>query len=199
MSLTGLSTEHNQYEQNQPKQRVQLSAESPFALRVDHSKDVPENDIREALSSGNTGFLHSFTTGSAVDGPGIRVVAWTSGCQFKCLYCHNPDTWKMRNGIPVTLERAVNELQKYTAGLKMMGGGFTISGGEPLMQDRFAVKLFSAAKKIGIHTALDSNGSLGSRLSDEDLQKIDLVLLDIKAWNEDNHRRMTGSQQCSCN
>jgi pyruvate formate lyase activating enzyme len=179
---------------NQPKQSVELLADSPYVLRTDSSKDIPENDIKAALASGNSGFLHSFTTGSAVDGPGIRVVAWTSGCQFKCLYCHNPDTWKIRNGIPVTIERAIATLEKYHAGLKIMGGGFTLSGGEPLLQDRFAVNLFTAAKKMGIHTALDTNGSLGNRLSDSDLEKIDLVLLDIKAWNEENHKRITGSQ-----
>jgi len=179
---------------NQPKQSVELLADSPYVLRTDNSKDVPENNIKTALASGNSGFLHSFTTGSAVDGPGIRVVAWTSGCQFKCLYCHNPDTWKIRNGIPVTIEKAIATLEKYSAGLKIMGGGFTLSGGEPLMQDRFAVNLFTAAKKMGIHTALDTNGSLGNRLSDSDLEKIDLVLLDIKAWNEENHKRITGYQ-----
>ena len=179
---------------NQPKQSVELLADSPYVLRTDNSRDVPESDIKAALASGNSGFLHSFTTGSAVDGPGIRVVAWTSGCQFKCLYCHNPDTWKIRNGIPVTIERATATLEKYGAGLKIMGGGFTLSGGEPLMQDRFAVNLFTAAKKMGIHTALDTNGSLGNRLSDSDLEKIDLVLLDIKAWNEENHKRITGYQ-----
>ena len=179
---------------NQPKQSVELLADSPYVLRTDNSKDVPENNIKTALASGNSGFLHSFTTGSAVDGPGIRVVAWTSGCQFKCLYCHNPDTWKIRNGIPVTIERAIATLEKYGAGLKIMGGGITLSGGEPLMQDRFAVNLFTAAKKMGIHTALDTNGSLGNRLSDSDLEKIDLVLLDIKAWNEENHKRITGYQ-----
>jgi pyruvate formate lyase activating enzyme len=177
---------------NKPKKQVKLEADNPYVLRVDNAIDVPENDIRTALASGDKGFLHSFTTGSAVDGPGIRVVAWTTGCQFRCLYCHNPDTWKMRNGIPVTLERAVAELEKYRAGLKIMAGGFTISGGEPLMQDRFVINLFTAAKKMGIHTALDTNGSLGNRLSDSDLKQVDLVLLDIKAWDPENHRRVTG-------
>jgi pyruvate formate lyase activating enzyme len=182
----------NEISNNQPAQYLQLEADSPFTLRIDHSKDIPESDIRSALKSGDRGFLHSFTTGSVVDGPGIRVVAWTSGCQFRCLYCHNPDTWKIRNGIPVTLEGATAELEKYRMGLKIMAGGFTISGGEPLMQDRFAVNLFTNAKKMGIHTALDTNGSLGNRLSDTDLEKIDLVLLDIKAWDPENHCRLTG-------
>jgi pyruvate formate lyase activating enzyme len=138
------------------------------------------------------GFLHSFTTGSTVDGPGVRVVAWTTGCQFRCLYCHNPDTWTMTNGIPVTVIKAAAELGKYRQGLKVMSGGFTLSGGEPLMQHRFAVKLFAAAKTMGIHTALDTNGYLGDQLSDDELEKIDLVLLDLKTWDNERHRRLTG-------
>ena len=169
-----------------------LQAKSPFELRVNLGKDVPESDVRTALASGDMGFLHSFTTGSAVDGPGIRVVAWTAGCQFRCLYCHNPDTWTMTNGIPITVAKATEELRKYREGLKVMAGGFTLSGGEPLMQDRFAVKLFTAAKQMGIHTALDTNGALGERLSDTELGLIDLVLLDIKSWDSELHRKLTG-------
>jgi pyruvate formate lyase activating enzyme len=138
------------------------------------------------------GFLHSFTTGSTVDGPGVRLVAWTRGCMWRCLYCHNPDTWTMTNGIPVTLVRATEELRKYRHGLRAMAGGFTLSGGEALMQDRFAVKLFGAARGMGIHTALDTNGYYGERLSDAELDTIDLVLLDLKAWDPERHRRLTG-------
>jgi pyruvate formate lyase activating enzyme len=175
-------------------QQVPLVADSPYVLRVDLGRDMSESDVRSALTTGDMGFLHSFTTGSAVDGPGIRVVAWTTGCQFKCLYCHNPDTWKLGNGIPVTLTRAIEVLGKYRSGLNVMSGGFTLSGGEPLMQVRFVVKLFTAAKNMGIHTALDTNGSLGNRLSDADLEKISLVLLDIKSWDEERHRRLTGTE-----
>jgi pyruvate formate lyase activating enzyme len=75
-----------------------------------------------------------------------------------------------------------------------MAGGFTLSGGEPLMQDRFAVRLFSAAQAMGIHTALDTNGSLGHRLFDAELQQIDLVLLDIKCWDAERHRQLTGME-----
>jgi len=169
-----------------------MEAKSPFELRVDLGRHVPEMDVRTALATGEMGFLHSFTTGSAVDGPGIRVVAWTTGCQFRCVYCHNPDTWNMSNGIPVALAQATEELRKYRHGLKLMAGGFTLSGGEPLMQDRFAVKLLAAARAMGIHTALDTNGYLGSRLSDAELENIDLVLLDIKSWDSELHRRLTG-------
>lgn len=169
-----------------------LAAKSPYELRVNLGKDVPESDVRTALATGDMGFLHSFTTGSTVDGPGVRVVAWTTGCMFRCLYCHNPDTWTMSNGIPVTIDKAVTELRKYRRGLKVMSGGFTLSGGEPLMQHRFAVKLLTAAKTMGIHTALDTNGIYGERVSDAELEMIDLVLLDIKTWDPERHRRLTG-------
>ena len=177
-------------ELNVPGQ-VSLEAKNPFELRVGLSKDVAESIVTHGLKTGDIGFLHSFTTGSAIDGPGIRLVAWTSGCQFRCLYCHNPDTWNMMNGMAVPLDRAVAEIRKYGHGLKIMSGGVTLSGGEPLMQDRFVVKLLSAAKEMGIHTALDTNGYLGERLSDEELEKIDVVLLDIKAWDAARHQRLT--------
>src|SRR5688500_756381 len=169
-----------------------LEAKSPFEMRVNLSQELPETDVQSALDSGDMGFLHSFTTGSAVDGPGVRVVAWTTGCMWRCHYCHNPDTWTMGNGIPVTVERAAEELRKYRRGLKAMSGGFTLSGGEPLMQHRFAVKLFRAAQAMGIHTAVETNGYYGDKLNDTDLEVIDLVLLDIKTWDAERHRRLTG-------
>ena len=169
-----------------------LEAASPFELRVDLGADVPEADVRSALKSGDMGFLHSFTTGSAVDGPGIRLVAWTTACMFRCRYCHNPDTWTLSNGIPVTIARATEELRKYAYGLKVMHGGFTLSGGEPLMQGRFAAKLFAAARAMGIHTAIETNGFYGDHLSDAELADIDLVILDMKAFTPGQHKRVTG-------
>lgn len=177
---------------NELKEEVPLEGTSPFELRVELSKSVSESVVKRALDTGDLGFLHSFTTGSAVDGPGMRLVAWTSGCQFRCLYCHNPDTWNMMNGMAIPLERAISALSKYRHGLKVMGGGFTLSGGEPLMQHRFVTRLLTAAKQMGIHTALDTNGYLGERLSDEDLEQIDLVLLDIKTWGQTHHQYLTG-------
>ena len=171
-----------------------LAAKSPYELRVNLGAGMPESDVRTALKTGELGFLHSFTTGSTVDGPGVRLVAWTSGCMWRCLYCHNPDTWTMSNGIPVTIARATEELRKYRHGLKVMSGGFTISGGEALMQHRFVVKLLNAAKGMGIHTALDTNGYYGERLSDAELETIDLVLLDLKGWDPERHLRLTGME-----
>jgi pyruvate formate lyase activating enzyme len=165
---------------------------SQYDLRVGLGEKVSELNTRAAIESGDLGFVHSFVTGSAVDGPGVRIVAWLAGCQFRCVYCHNPDTWKINNGIPVTLSRAVEEIQKYRHSLQTMKGGLTISGGEPLVQRRFVIKVFAATKAKGIHTALDTNGYLGHQLSDEDLASVDLVLLDLKAMTPDLHRRLTG-------
>lgn len=169
-----------------------LEGKSPFELRIDQGCGVPESAVKKALETGEMGFLHSFTTGSTVDGPGVRVVGWTAGCHWRCLYCHNPDTWNMMNGMPVTLDRAIDEIRKYRHGLRIMSGGFTLSGGEPLMQDRFAVRLFSALKSMGVHTVLDTNGHLGERLTDDELKQIDLVLLDIKGWDPERHRLLVG-------
>jgi pyruvate formate lyase activating enzyme len=171
---------------------VSLEAKSPYELRVNLGKEVSETDVRTALSTGDMGFLHSFTTGATVDGPGVRVVAWTAGCMFRCTYCHNPDTWTMSNGIPVTVPQAVQELRKYKRGLGVMSGGLTLSGGEPLMQNRFAVKLLGAARQMGVHTALDTNGVFGDRLSDDELLVADLVMLDIKQWDPALHKTLTG-------
>jgi pyruvate formate lyase activating enzyme len=168
-----------------------LEAKSPFELRVNQSGGVQESFVKKSVETGDVGFLHSFTTGSAVDGPGIRVVAWTAGCNWRCRYCHNPDTWTVTNGMAVPLERAVDELRKYRRGLQVMSGGLTVSGGEPLLQDRFAVRLCAAARAMGVHTAVETNGYLGDRLADAELEQIDLVLLGIKSWGE-RHRDLTG-------
>jgi pyruvate formate lyase activating enzyme len=173
-------------------QTVSLAAKSPFEMRVHLGENVPEQTVREALATGDMGFLHSFTTGSTVDGPGVRVVAWTTGCMWRCRYCHNPDTWTLTNGIPVSIEHAVQELGKYRHGLKVMSGGFTLSGGEPLMQHRFAVKLLAAAKKMGIHTTIETNGMYADRVSDAELESIDLVMLGIKTWDPARHKALTG-------
>jgi len=172
--------------------KVSLEAKSPFEMRVHLGEGLPETDVKSALKTGDLGFLHSFTTGSAVDGPGLRLVAWTTSCMFRCQFCHNPDTWTLKNGIPVPLSQAISEVQKYANGLMDMKGGFTLSGGEPLMQDRFAARLFTAVKKMGVHTAIETNGYYGDHLSDEELRNIDLVILDMKAHSPEQHERVTG-------
>ena len=100
----------------------------------------------------------------------------------------------MRNGMPVSVTRAVEELRKYRKDLQVMRGGFTLSGGEPLMQHRFTSRLLGAVKAMGVHTALDTNGYFGDLPTDADLANIDLVLLDIKAWEPERYKRYVGME-----
>lgn len=175
-----------------PRTAAPLESRSPFELRVHLGDGVSETDVQGALDEGDMGFLHSYTTGSTVDGPGVRVVVWTTGCMWRCRYCHNPDTWTLRNGYPISVARAAEEIAKYRNGLDVMGGGLTISGGEPLLQHRFVTKLLAAAKKMDVHTTIETNGFLGHRLSDAELETIDLVMLGIKTWGAERHKELTG-------
>lgn len=138
------------------------------------------------------GFVHSFDTGAAVDGPGIRFTLFVSGCQFHCLYCHNPDTWHLHNGQLMTVDAVLLELKKYAPFLKL-AGGLTISGGEPLLQPDFVGDIFRRAKQeLNLHTTLDTQGFLAKHLPDPWFDPIDLVLLDIKQMNSEKHKMLTG-------
>src|ERR671910_2284764 len=166
-------------------------AKNRYDMRLAQSPDAPEtaefNDRR-----GDFGWIHSYETGSTLDGPGIRVVVFMSGCLLRCLYCHNPDTWHLKDGTRVPFERAKVALEAYAAPLRAMGGGLTISGGEPLVQMHFTKRLFTAAKGMELQTALDTSGFLGARADDEYLRYVDLVLLDIKSWDPATYRRTVG-------
>lgn len=168
-------------------------ANSRHALRVSQSPDAPET-AGFNNPKGDFGWIHSYETGSTLDGPGIRVVVFMSGCLLRCLYCHNPDTWHLKDGTRVPFERAKVALEAYAAPLRAMGGGLTISGGEPMVQMHFTRRLFAAAKEMGLHTALDTSGFLGERADDDYLRQVDLVLLDIKSWDPVTYRRATGQE-----
>ncbi|OIQ03666.1 MAG: pyruvate formate-lyase 1-activating enzyme [Zetaproteobacteria bacterium CG06_land_8_20_14_3_00_59_53] len=138
-----------------------------------------------------SGFVHSFEMGSAVDGPGMRFVLFMSGCQFRCLYCHNPDTFKMHNGHLMTVEQVIGEISEYAVFLRF-AGGLTISGGEPLMQAHYIREIFYLAKNdLHLHTTLDTQGFLAAHLEDEWFNDVDLVLLDIKHIDPDKHLALT--------
>ncbi|MFJ5986359.1 pyruvate formate-lyase-activating protein [Lentzea sp. NPDC092896] len=138
-----------------------------------------------------TGSVHSWDIATAVDGPGTRFVLFLSGCPLRCLYCHNPDTWHMRDGHRMDVDEVMAEVVKYRRFIEVAGGGLTISGGEPLLQSDFTGAVFHQAKQLGLHTALDTSGFLGARASDELLADTDLVLLDIKSWDPLTYRNLT--------
>ncbi len=145
----------------------------------------------EIATTGEVGYLHSFHAGSVVDGPGMRLVFWTTGCPLRCRYCHNPDTWRLRHGRQVTVGEVTAEVDRYAGLLRATRGGVTVSGGEPLVQAPFVLRVLRACHARGLHTALDTNGYLDERLSDADLKDIDLVLLDIKSWDPATHLHVT--------
>jgi pyruvate formate lyase activating enzyme len=138
------------------------------------------------------GYVHSEQTGSAVDGPGLRSVVWLTGCGFRCLYCHNPDAQKLHSGRRVHADELVARIAKYAGFMAAAKGGVTISGGEPLVQHGFCMNVLGRLHARGIHTALETNGFLGDRLSDAELETVDLVLLDLKSWDGKTHLHVTG-------
>lgn len=145
-----------------------------------------------AAMTGEHGYIHSYHAGSTVDGPGVRMVVWTSGCPLRCQYCHNPDTWQMRRGAPTSVAELLSVVRRYARFLQVAKGGLTISGGEPLLQAPFVTRVLRGAQELGVHTALDTSGFGGERMSDDDLLAADLVLLDIKSYDPETHRRVTG-------
>lgn len=143
------------------------------------------------------GNIHSFESFGTVDGPGIRYVVFMQGCPMRCKYCHNPDTWQVGAGKKYTAEAVFKDILKYKNYIK--SGGVTVSGGEPLLQAEFIAELFRLLKAEGIHTALDTSGVTFDKDNPQSVEKhlsvlryTDLVLLDIKHIDEDEHKALTG-------
>lgn len=155
-----------------------------YAVHPGDTEEIAESDDL-------TGYVHSWEVGSTVDGPGLRFVGFLTGCLLRCQYCHNPDTWHKHNGHPVTVARAMQQIGKYVQVLKTSRGGITLSGGEPMVQHRFAMQILRRCKQLGLHTCMDTSGRLGDRLSDRDLMDIDLTLLDIKSGDPAIYEKVT--------
>lgn len=151
------------------------------------------------MSLDTIGYIHSKETFGTVDGPGIRYVLFLQGCPMRCLYCHNPDTWEIKNSNTMTVDEILKDYESYKPFLK--GGGITISGGEALLQIDFVIDLFENAKKRNIHTCLDTSGVTFVRNSKFGLEKFykliavtDLFLLDIKHIDTFEHQKLTGQK-----
>jgi pyruvate formate lyase activating enzyme len=150
-------------------------------------------DVRSTTGRGasTSGSVHSWDLSTGVDGPGTRFVLFVAGCPLACAYCHNPDTQAMRNGTRWTVDEVMARVSRYTGFLTAARGGVTLSGGEPLLQPRFAEEVLRRCKELGLHTALDTSGALGARATDPLLEATDLVLLDIKAIDPEVYTRLT--------
>jgi pyruvate formate lyase activating enzyme len=167
-----------------------LEPGSRYDLRVGISPDAPEDDQLKD-EEGAFGYCHSYETSSRYDGPGLRVVIFVSGCLLRCTYCHNPDTWHLKDGTYVSVDQVLRRLGDFAPSIQALGGGLTISGGEPMVQLAFTRRIFAGAKKMGLHTAIQTSGFLGDRADDAYLSQIDLVMLDIKSSDPETYRRVT--------
>lgn len=140
------------------------------------------------------GYIHSIESFGTVDGPGIRFVVFMQGCPMRCLYCHNPDTWAFSKNNPVTADELLEQYDSCRAFLK--SGGLTVTGGEPLAQPEFVTELFEKAKLRKIHTCLDTSGITFSEDKRQKFSRLmnvtDLVMLDIKHIDDEEHMRLTG-------
>jgi pyruvate formate lyase activating enzyme len=168
-----------------------LEPGSRYDLRVGLSPDAPDEDKLKD-EEGSFGYCHSYETSSRYDGPGLRAVLFVSGCLLRCSYCHNPDTWHLKDGSYMSVQQVLGRLGDFAPSLASLGGGLTISGGEPMVQLEFTRRIFSGAKQMGLHTAIQTSGFLGDRADASYLSAIDLVLLDVKSSDPDTYRRVTG-------
>ena len=165
------------------------------------------------------GRIHSVETFGLVDGPGVRYVVFLQGCRMRCKYCHNPETWKPDEGELKTAKEVFDKAYRYRSYWKN-NGGLTVSGGEPLLQIDFLTELFTLAKEKGIHTCLDTSGimfpkkhtgtdqisereisltGISENMASDKMEKTeqlmsvtDLVMLDIKHINDEEHQKLTG-------
>ena len=169
-----------------------LEAGSRHDLHVGLSPDAPDEDKFSDEAQGAFGYAHSYETSSRYDGPGVRVVLFVSGCLLRCTYCHNPDTWHLKDGTYVSAQQVLERLASFAPALRTLDGGLTISGGEPMVQLAFTKRILAGAKKMGLHTAIETSGFLGDRVDEGYLSNLDLVLLDIKSSNPDTYRAVTG-------
>lgn len=169
-----------------------LEAGSRHDLHVGISPDAPDEGAFVDDGRGAFGYVHSYETSSRYDGPGLRIVLFVSGCLLRCSYCHNPDTWHLKDGTYVSAQQVIDRLSEFAPALRTLDGGLTISGGEPMVQLSFTGRILAAAKRMGLHTAIETSGFLGARADDKYLSNLDLVLLDIKSADPATYRNVTG-------
>jgi len=168
-----------------------LEAGSRHDLHVAISPDAPDESKIDNEADGAFGYAHSYETSSRYDGPGVRAVLFVSGCLLRCSYCHNPDTWHLKDGTYISAQQVVDRLSQFAPALRSLDGGLTISGGEPLVQLAFTRRILAGAKQMGLHTAIETSGFLGDHVDDRYLANLDLVLLDIKSGDPTTYRSAT--------
>lgn len=136
------------------------------------------------------GRIHSVESFGALDGPGVRYVLFLQGCPLRCLYCHNPDTWKGGEGKLISSTEVVKNIIRYRSFI--INGGVTLSGGEPLLQAKFCQKILEGCRQHGLHTAIDTSGAVPLDKCVGAVNAADLILLDIKALDNELCKKITG-------
>ena len=137
------------------------------------------------------GYFHSVETFGTVDGPGIRYVLFLSGCNLKCKFCHNADTWETGTQT-ITVSEVLADIKRYKNYYEKSGGGLTVSGGEPLLQADFVEALFKACRAENIHTLIDTAGFCPPSALEKVLPYTDQIQFSLKAVDADRHKRLTG-------
>src|SRR5204862_5423135 len=133
-----------------------LEAGSRHDLHVGMSPDAPDEDHLDERE-GLFGYAHSYETSSRYDGPGLRIVLFLSGCLLRCSYCHNPDTWHLKDGTYVSVDHVLRRIADFAPSIQALGGGLTISGGEPMVQLAFTKRILAGARRMGLHTAIQTS------------------------------------------
>ena len=151
---------------------------------------MDQNDVQKVR-------VHSIESFGAADGPGVRFIVFLQGCNMRCKYCHNPDTWNMNDGEEMTSDELLKRALRYKSYWKD-SGGITVSGGEPLLHIDFLIDFFRRAKEYGVHTVIDTAGNPFTRDEpffskfNELMNYTDLFLLDIKEMDNERHSYITG-------
>ncbi len=158
------------------------------------------------------GLIFDIKRFSVNDGPGIRTTIFFKGCPLSCWWCHNPEgisseveevymtekldskefKSKKQVGTIVTVDELLKEIEKERIFYETSEGGVTFSGGEPLMQYEFLLKLTDECNSRGIHTCLDTSGYVAPEIFKTILNRFDLFLFDIKTLDNEKHIKYTG-------
>lgn len=138
------------------------------------------------------GYISQIETMGLLDGPGVRTVIFLDGCPLRCAYCHNPEMWKInkesKTYTPEELMELINKYKSYYG----KNGGVTFSGGEPLFQTSFLKNIVKLCKENNINATLDTSGSIFNKEVEEIIEMVDLIILDIKAIDFENYKKITG-------
>lgn len=138
-----------------------------------------------------TANIHSFESLATLDGKGVRYGIFFVGCPFRCVYCHNPDTWS-GEGQRYTVDALAKKVVRYKPYFGK-DGGVTLSGGEVLVQSAFVAAFERRMKKEEIDVALDTSG--GVPVTDDvkaALRGAQMVILDLKFWDDEHYVRYCG-------